>query len=113
MNTNEVWVYVEQQNGEIADVSLELLGKAQDLAGKLSTKCGAILLGEKNSGNDKTLFQYGADIIYSAEDPSLKNYTPLPYTKMVCDIIENINRKLFYMGQLLMEETWLLASLHN
>jgi len=98
MNTNEVWVYIEQQDGGIADVSLELLGKAQDLAKKLSTKCGAILLGEKNSGNDKTLFQYGADIIYSAEDPSLKNYTPLPYTKMVCDIIEKYKPQIVLYG---------------
>ena len=25
--TNEVWVYIEQNDGKIADVSLELLGK--------------------------------------------------------------------------------------
>ena len=95
---NKVLVYIEQQNGKIANVSLELLGKAQDLAGKLSTKCGAILLGEKNSRNDKTLFQYGADIIYSAEDPSLKNYAPLPYTKMVCDIIEKYKPQIVLYG---------------
>ena len=98
MNKKEVLVYIEKQNGKIADVSLELLGKAQNLAGKLSVKCGAILLGKTNSKNYKVLFQYGADIIYSAEDVSLKNYTPLPYSKIVCDIIEEYKPQIVLYG---------------
>ena len=39
--TRDVWVFVEQEEGEIAPVSLELLGKARELAGELDGKvCG-------------------------------------------------------------------------
>ena len=45
MKTNDVWVYIEQHNGKIADVSLELLGKARLLADKLRVQVGAVLPG--------------------------------------------------------------------
>ncbi|MEA3500702.1 MAG: electron transfer flavoprotein subunit alpha/FixB family protein [Candidatus Marinimicrobia bacterium] len=98
MNSNEVWTYIEIHNGKIADVSLELLGKAQDLAKKLSVKCGAILLGENLNTYYEMLFQYGADIIYSAEDSILKKYAPLPYTKTVCEIIEKYEPQIVLYG---------------
>ncbi len=98
MNSNEVWTYIEIQNGKIADVSLELLGKAQDLAKKLSVKCGAILLGTNPQNHYKNIFEHGADIIYSAEHFALENYTSLPFTKVVCDIIEEYQPQIVLYG---------------
>ena len=43
--TREVWVFVEQEEGKIAPVSLELLGKARHLAGELDGRVCALLLG--------------------------------------------------------------------
>ncbi len=95
---NEVLVYIELQNEKIADVSLELLGKAQDLAKKTSAKCGAILIGNNIKNHHEILFQYGADTIYSTEDLSLKNYAPLPYTKTVCEIVEKSKPQIVLYG---------------
>ena len=39
-NSRDVWVFVEQEVGGIAPVSLELLSKAQDLSRKLGRSCG-------------------------------------------------------------------------
>ncbi len=41
----EVWVYVEQEDGSLHDVALELCGKARELADKLGVKTGAVLPG--------------------------------------------------------------------
>ena len=37
----EVWVYAEVDDGRIADVSLELLGRGKELAGILGVQLGA------------------------------------------------------------------------
>ena len=41
----EVWVFAEQEEGKLADIVFELLGKARELADKLGVKVGAVLLG--------------------------------------------------------------------
>ena len=41
----EVWVWVELQSGQAAEVSLELLGRARELADRLGVAVGAVLLG--------------------------------------------------------------------
>ena len=78
MQTNEVWVYIEQQHGKIADVSLELLGKASVLAKQLQVKVGAVVPGSEVAGLTGPLFTYGADKVYLADHKHLKEYTTLP-----------------------------------
>ena len=98
MKTNEVWVYIEQNNGKIAEVSLELLGKGNDLAKKLNVKTGAVLLGSQVKSLTKTVFAYGADKIYIAENSSLKEYTTLPYAKVVVDLIKEYGPQIVLYG---------------
>ena len=40
-----VWVFAEQRDGELRNVSLELLGKGRELADTLGVELTAILLG--------------------------------------------------------------------
>ena len=40
-----VWVFIEQEGGKIADVSLELVCKGRELAQQLGVKTEALLLG--------------------------------------------------------------------
>ncbi len=98
MKTNEVWVYIEQHDNKIADVSLELLGKGTDLAQKLGVKLGAMLLGAGARNLAKTVMEYGADKVYSAENPALKNYTTLPYTKVIVDLIKEYQPQIVLYG---------------
>ena len=44
---NDIWVFAEQRNGVLHGVSLELLGKARELAKQAGSSVGAILLGER------------------------------------------------------------------
>ena len=41
----EVWVFAEQEDGKLNEVSLELCGKARQLADELQVPAGAILVG--------------------------------------------------------------------
>jgi electron transfer flavoprotein alpha subunit len=98
MKTNEVWVYIEQHNGKIADVSLELLGKARFLAEQLQVKVGAVLPGSDIKALTETLFTYGADKAYLADNKALKDYTTLPYAKVVVDLIKKYQPQIVLYG---------------
>jgi len=71
-------VWVEVQNGRPAEVSLELLSRARELATKLGVPAGAALLGHDVSGIAPDLIALGADTVYLAEHASLRDYLASP-----------------------------------
>lgn len=76
-----VWVFIEQDEGKIADVSLELLSKGHELAGLLDGELWALLLGAELGELPEQLIQYGADRVLVADHPELAVYRTLPYTR--------------------------------
>ncbi|HLB28185.1 MAG TPA: FAD-binding protein [Dehalococcoidales bacterium] len=84
----EVWVYAEQEGGEINPATFELLGKARELAGVLNEKVGAVLVGKDVKGLARELISYGADRVYLADHPLLEQFLPIPYSKTVAEIIQ-------------------------
>ncbi|MBI2852628.1 MAG: electron transfer flavoprotein subunit beta [Chloroflexi bacterium] len=83
----EVWVYAEQEGKEVNAACLELLGKAVELARQLKEKVGAVLVGDGVSGIAKDLIAYGADKVYLAEHPRLREFLPVPYAKAVSEMV--------------------------
>ncbi|HOW16455.1 MAG TPA: electron transfer flavoprotein subunit alpha/FixB family protein, partial [bacterium] len=83
-----VAVSIQQHNSKIEAVSLELLGRATELAKELDTKVSAYLPCDKSGDMPKTLFSYGADYVYTIENKELKDYRSLPYTKAVVEAIK-------------------------
>jgi electron transfer flavoprotein alpha subunit len=98
MKTNEVWVYAEQHGGEIAEVSLELLGKGGELARKLNAKLAALLLGDGVKGLAQSLVRYGADKVYVAESAALKDYRTLPYSRSAAALIKQHEPQIVLFG---------------
>ena len=65
---NNIFVYIELENGAVADVSLELLTKGRELADELGVKLEAVVLGHGVAGIEKELAKYGADTVWVADD---------------------------------------------
>ena len=97
-NIGNVWVFVEQEGGKIADVSLELVSKGAELAAKLNVKLEAVLLGNKVEQCCATLFSYGCDKVILAEDPRLEPFTVLPYAKVIMDLIREKHPNILMFG---------------
>ncbi len=93
-----VWVLAEQRGGELHRVSLELLGKAQELACVLKQEVSALLLGDNVSGLCDTLIEHGADWVYLAEDRALKDYRTNGYTKVIEDLVKKHKPNMLLMG---------------
>lgn len=93
-----VWVFVEQEGGKIADVSLELLCKGRELAAQLGTKAECVLLGNNIEKCCDELFEYGAETVYLAQDARLEPFTVLPYAKVIMDLIREHKPNILLFG---------------
>ena len=93
-----VWVFVEQEGGKIASVSLQLISKGRELADRLGVKLEAVFLGDKLEGAVSELFHYGCDKVFLAEDPRLEPFTVLPYAKVIMDLIRAHKPNILLFG---------------
>ncbi len=95
---NNIFVYIELEEGVIADVSLELLTKGRELAEKLGVKLEAVVLGENLSGVEKELAQYGADTVWVADDKVFAPFRTLPHTSVLCGLIKAEQPQIVLFG---------------
>ena len=98
MSENSVMVYIQQNEGKAADVSLELVSKARELADKLGAEVSATIFGEKVSGEVSRLASLGADKVYLIEDSRLKYYTPIPYSKLMIQTVSEKKPQIVLYG---------------
>ncbi len=91
-------VFIQQDDGIVADVSLELVCKARELADQLGVKVSAVLAGDKLEAEAKKVITYGVDELFMVEDKRLVHYTPVPYTKVVTQIIEKEKPQIVLYG---------------
>ncbi len=83
---NDVWVFIEQEEGKIADVSFELLTKAQELAHQLNSQVCGILCGVNVEALAETAVHNGADHVLLADHPELEHYRTLPYARIMANL---------------------------
>lgn len=93
-----VWVFIEQEEGKIADVSLELVSKGRELAKQLGVKTEAVLLGNNLKGCVNQLYHYGCETVFLAEDSRLEPFTVLPYAKVIIDLILEHHPNIMLFG---------------
>jgi len=95
---SKVWVFAEVEDGRVAEVSLELLSKARELAAALGGRVGALLLGDSVEPLAQTLFEYGCDDVYLAEHPALAHYTTLPYAHVITQLVRQEEPEIALFG---------------
>lgn len=95
---NNLFVYLEIEDGVVADVSLELLTKGRTLANTLGCHMEAIAAG---SGLDKVgeqVLPYGVDVLHVFEDKRLFPYTSTPHTAIVVSLFKEEKPQIALMG---------------
>jgi electron transfer flavoprotein alpha subunit len=93
-----VWVFAEQRAGKLNRVSVELLGKAQELAQKLNQHTAAVLIGDQVSGLANTLIQFGADTVYVVDHPVFKDYRTEAYARVFQELVAAHKPNILLMG---------------
>ncbi|MCR9011487.1 electron transfer flavoprotein subunit alpha/FixB family protein [Gabonibacter chumensis] len=93
-----VYVFIEQREGVIQNVALELLGKARELADALNEKVYAILLGHNLSTQAQECIAYGADTVLRVDAPELETYVTEPYAQAIYQIVKENKPSIVLIG---------------
>jgi electron transfer flavoprotein alpha subunit len=91
-------VVAEQTGGVLAEVSLELLGKACDLAEDLGQEVSAVLLGDGVSPLCDTLSAHGARTVYLVDHPCLGLYRTIPFADAVEALVRRHKPSILLLG---------------
>ena len=116
----EVWVFVETARGatagdeltvrtrdgaseaagpRAAEVSLELLGHARELAARLGARTGAVCAGgEAARALAPALVAAGADTVYLAAHDQLSDYLAQPYARVVTEAVRHFQPQIVLYG---------------
>lgn len=84
--TNKIWVYIDQFKGEALPASWEALGAGLTLAEELDGCVTALVFGQDVNAVAEEAIQYGADEILLADDATLADYRPSPYTELLTQL---------------------------
>ncbi len=93
-----VAVFIEVQDGEGVQVSWELMGKARELAEKLSTRVLGFLLGEGVDHIAREAFAHGCDEVHVSEHEVLASYRSAPYGHALTRLCERVKPEILLMG---------------
>lgn len=93
-----ILVYIDHLDGHIHPVSLELIGKAQELAKKINHPVYALIIGDNVRDIAEELQYYGVDEIFIYESKELKHFVIEPFAAIFQDLIERIKPSSILVG---------------
>lgn len=95
---NNVFVYCEIEEGQVAEVSLELLTKGRNLANELNCSLEAVAVGYNLGEIANQVIPYGVDTLYLADDKRFYPYQTLPHTSVVVKLFREKEPQIALMG---------------
>ena len=93
-----MWVIAEQENGQLMNVTFELLGAAKELCAKLEEKCCAVLVTAAAGELPQQLIAAGADVVYVVEDAKYADYDTELYTDAICQLSKKYDPAAIMFG---------------
>lgn len=92
-----VWVFAEQRNGEIKNVTYELLSRGRELADFLKTDLCAVCFGH-NINQPQQLTTGGADKVYVVDDPVFASGSEDPYVSELVMLTKKYQPEIILAG---------------
>ena len=94
----DVWVFAEQDGGDIQSVTYELLGEGRKLADALGMNLCAVLFGSGVRAKARDLVFRGADKVYVADEPELAYFRDEPYAAVLTDLVRKHKPNIMLSG---------------
>ena len=93
-----VTVYVEHSQGEIHPVTYELIGKARELAKKISHPVYCVFVGNNIKDKCDSLLAYGVDEVFVYDNKDLDKFRIEPYAAALENYISNTRPTIMLFG---------------
>ena len=93
-----IWVVAETLGDTLRPVSFELLGKAVELSAQYGGEVGAVLIGNSLDSHITPLAEYGADVVYRAEDARLACYDTDLYAALLSQAVQAHKPQVVLLG---------------
>ena len=94
-----VLVYGELADSKLAAITTELLGCGRKLADELKEELSCLLAGDAVGEAGREAIAFGADKVYTVEDPSLKQYQAESYLQVVEKLVKDNSPRVVLFGQ--------------
>jgi electron transfer flavoprotein alpha subunit len=91
-------VYTEHHKGEIHNVTLELIGKARELARVTGHPVYALMIGSEIKEKARKLLRYGVDKVFVYDYPELADFKIDIYTNAFSDFIAKVKPSSIMVG---------------
>lgn len=93
----KIFVLAEHRQGQLRDITFEMLTKAREIAEKTGAELTAVVLGKNAKELAKPLAEYAKTII-AVEDAKLENFNSEAYKKVLTTLIQQHKPALVLMG---------------
>lgn len=93
-----IGVYVDHVEGEIHPVTLELIGKAKELAAVVNFPVYCVFIGYNIKDKAQELLHYGVDEVFVYDYEELNHFRIEPYTAAFEDFIEKVKPSSLLVG---------------
>lgn len=94
----DVWVFIEQTEGQIRNVSHELLGEGRRLADDMGQQLAGVLIGQNVESLAREVFASGADKVYLVEGNEYQHYNSDAYTIALTDLVNSYKPNVILLG---------------
>src|SRR5512143_3649033 len=91
--SNDVFVVAEQQDGNVSEISFEMMGKAKELAAAFGGQAVAVVLGSGVLAN-----VFASDATLYVEDAALAQFNPEAYGKVIEALVKEKSPRLVMFG---------------
>jgi len=96
--SKDIMVYAEFSAGSLHPVSLELLGKATELAKKASSRVLSVIVGSGLSAAAKELVFHGADVVYAVDHASMDDFDARLFQRNVVAVVQEVKPGILLFG---------------
>jgi electron transfer flavoprotein alpha subunit len=92
-----IFVLTEHRQGQVRDITYEMLTKARELAAKTSAEVIAVMLGKNVKEHAKAIAEYAKSVLV-VEDARLENFNSEAYRTILTKLIAEHKPMLLMMG---------------
>ena len=91
-------VYIQMDGDRIHPVSLELIGKAKELASVIQAPVYCLLIGNRVKEKAEELLYYGIERVFLYNHQELSDFNIMTYANVFSDFIENVKPSSILVG---------------